>query len=193
MAKKDVEKLSRDPKQVRARMRRQREYDEHERQIQEETGVIKPLEEWDLEELARGRPKNRNGKFSGPAPRWITRETHELAMERFKSLVKEEMAATTEDGLKAIRKILRNDDLDQRGRPVIPPTVKLQAAQFLIEQMVGRAVQPTTSDISVKLQGLLAQVTVIPGSEGAADLIPGWQGSRALEAGSDDDGDENAS
>src|SRR5690606_18560963 len=60
----------------------------------------KPLAEWDNEELARGRPRNADGTFSGPTPAYISAEVHEEALDRFTSVVRTGMRVATVDALK---------------------------------------------------------------------------------------------
>lgn len=124
--------------------------------------LYKPIEEWDLEELARGRPRNKDGRFHGPAPKYITNEVHERAMERFKLMVKQGLNTHTVDALGVIGMILKSAEEDNRGKPLVPYSTRLDAAKYLIDHTVGKATQPTSTDISVKLQGILGQVMVTP-------------------------------
>jgi hypothetical protein len=75
------------PKQIRARARRRAKRAEMMSE-EEFQALYKPVDEWDLEELSRGRPRNAKGEFRGPAPKWITRDIHERAMERFKAAIR---------------------------------------------------------------------------------------------------------
>jgi len=122
----------------------------------------KPLDEWDLEELAHGRPRSADGTFRGRAPKWITAAVHEQAMERYTAAIKSEMNATTVDAVQAIKNILENEDYDDKGKPIVPAGTKLEAAKFLIEHVVGKPKQRLEADVSVKLQGILGQVMVNP-------------------------------
>lgn len=149
------------PKQIRARARRRMA--RHEPMNEEEfEWLYKPLEEWDLEELARGRPRNAQGKFSGPAPKWVDRAVHEKAMERYTAALKTNMRATTVDAMEMIQELITNEDVDEKGKPIVPPGTKLEAAKFLIEHVVGKPTQRIENDVSVKLQGILGQVMVNP-------------------------------
>lgn len=124
--------------------------------------LYKPVEEWDWEELARGRPRDIRGKFGGHAPTYITPEIHERAMKRFQQLVKVGMNRQTINAMDVVEWVLTSQDEDSKGKPVVGASTKMEAAKFLIEHVVGKAVQPTTADISVKLQGILAGVMVAP-------------------------------
>lgn len=144
-------------KQIRARARRHAKISEAEFNL-----LYKPIEEWDEEELARGRPRAADGTFRGQAPNWITRELHEQAMARFKGIVEGRMRQETVNALDVVRRILENDDLDDRGRPAVSASTKLDAAKFLLEHAVGKPTQRVEQDISVRLQGLLAMATAGP-------------------------------
>lgn len=169
------------PRQIRARARR-RLRRQAKRQIatteQEFNALYKPIEEWDMEELARGRPRSSNGKFAGRTPSWITREVHERAMDRFKMLVKTELSTHTVKAMQTIEWILTNDDEDEKGRAKVPASVKLSAAQLLIEHAVGKPKQVIENDVSVKLQGILGVVMANPNDA----LATGSDGGRSLVA-----------
>jgi hypothetical protein len=122
----------------------------------------KPMDEWDLEELAKGRPRNKDGRFGGPKPKWINATVHEEAMERYTAAVKSEMNSTTVDALKVLTWIIGNEEMDDRGKYLVPPSVKLDATKFLIEHVIGKPKQRIESDVSIKLQGILGAVMVNP-------------------------------
>lgn len=153
------------PKQIRARARRKAKRGKGSKAVmtQQEFEILyKPVDEWDLEELAAGRPRDRNGQFRGPKPQWVTREVYERAMERFQSAIKQEMNKLSPDAVKTVQYLLQNEELDARGRPIVGAPVKLQAAQFLIEHLVGKPKQTIEQDISVKLQGILFEAMLNP-------------------------------
>lgn len=149
------------PKQIRARMRRRAKRAE----VMTDTefnAIYKPIEEWDLDELAHGRPRGPTGKFSGPTPKWITREVHEKSMERFKAAIKSRMNGETPSAIDAISWVLGNNEVDEKGKPLVPPSTKLDAAKFLLEHVVGKPTQRVESDVSVRLQAILGVVMANP-------------------------------
>lgn len=160
-----------DKKQIRARARRRQKITKEEFET-----LYKPLDEWDVEELARGRPRNRAGDFRGRAPQWMTREMHEACMSRFKDIVKQEMNAHTVAALGVVRKVLDNDLVDSRGRPLVAHSTRLDAAKFLIEHIVGKPQQQKNVDISVKLQALLATAIGSPVDGMGRDMLAGPPG-----------------
>lgn len=147
--------LQMNKKQIRARARRHARISEA-----EFDKLYKPIAEWDEEELARGRPRAADGSFRGKSPSWITREMHEQAMARFKGIVEGKMRRETVTALGVIHQILESEDVDDKGKPVVNASTKMDAAKFLIEHVVGKPTQRQEVDISVRLQALLATATV---------------------------------
>lgn len=163
------------PKQIRARARRKRDRADIMSAQELEYLYQKPVDEWDLEELARGRPRTAAGDFRGPKPKWIKAAVHEEAMERYTAAVKSEMSATTVDALEVIKHIINDEQTDDRGKPLVPASTKLEASKFLIEHVIGKPKQRIESDVSVKLQGILGQVMVNP-SQALMDPSRGGEG-----------------
>ena len=158
------------PKQLRERARRSKKGMDSD----EFKTVYRPVEEWDAEELARGRPKDRRGKFSGRPPKWLTRELHEEAMTRFRQVIRDGMNANTNIALETIKNIMENDETDEDGRPRVSANAKLDAAKFLIDHALGKPKQRVESDINVKLQGMLASAIITPG------MLPAGPGAKEL-------------
>lgn len=149
-------------KQVRARARRR--MNRRDMMSDQEMEVIfrKPIDEWDMEELARGRPRAADGTFRGPKPKWITRAVHEQSMEIFKAAIKTDMNSATVDDMTAIVGILNNEEVDDKGKPIVPASTKLDAAKFLLEHVVGKPKQQLEADVSVHLQSILSVVMANP-------------------------------
>lgn len=152
-------KLVMTPRQIRARARRTNRMSKEEFEI-----LYKPVEDWDEEELARGRPRNSAGDFRGPAPQWLTREVYEKALERFKQIVRMEVNAMGPVAMGVIRRIMTDEATDSRGKWRTPASARLQAAQLMMEHIIGKPIQEMHSEVSVKLQAILADATVGPGS-----------------------------
>jgi len=53
----------------------------------------KPIEEWDWQELARGRPRCADGTFKGVAPQWVTLAVRNEAKRRLLARANAEIAA----------------------------------------------------------------------------------------------------
>lgn len=152
-------------KQIRARARRRAKRPNGRQPLMSEVefnALYKPIDEWTMEELAFGRPKHPEWGFKGAKPKWITAEIHERSMELFTAAIKTEMSAQTITAVQTLQWIMNNETEDGRGKPLVPPSTKLEAAKFLLEHVVGKPTQRVEADISVKLQGILAQVLVNP-------------------------------
>lgn len=149
------------PKQIKRRAKRQgrqtltREEKKH--------MITKPIEDWDIEELAKGRPKDKNGHFTGAKPAWITRDMHEKALKRFHEVVRGDMNSHAVRALTLSLELMEDRSTDEKGRPMVPAGVKADLAKFMIEHLVGKPTQPTQVDINVKLAGVLADSLVMPG------------------------------
>jgi hypothetical protein len=115
-----------------------------------------------MEELARGRPRAADGTFKGRAPSFMARELHEQIVRRFEDIVREEMNGHTVDALKVLGHILMDEQVDAKGKPRTPASVKANVAQWLVEHVVGKPKQRMETDISVKLQGILGHAMVNP-------------------------------
>lgn len=152
---------STNPKQIRSRARRARKLTDGDLQA-----LWKPIEEWDHEELARGRPRDKAGGFRGRPPDWVTRAVHEQIVKQFETIVKTEMNVHTVKALTVLEHILDDESTDAKGRPLVNASTKLDAAKFLVEHILGKPKQRMETDISVKLQGLLGVAMVNPDPTG---------------------------
>lgn len=157
--------LSTKPANIRARLRRQ--------QVKSVRDVEllygKPLEEWDLEELARGRPRDKSGKWHGTGSRlgWATSPIMREAQERVIQMTVEKITGLVPAALQVIAKLLTNEDVDFDGKPLVDGKTKLAAAQFLIEHVIGKPKQRVdiTGDEAVKQ--VMAAALVMPNLEPA--------------------------
>ena len=148
------------PKQIRARARRAGKM--LDKELEER---YKPLDEWDHEELARGRPRDKSGGWSGSPPKYVTRAFHEQILRKFQVVVREEMNTHTIEALEVMRKVLTDESTDMKGKPLVSAGTKLEAAKYLLDHVVGKPTQRTETEISVKLQTMLGNAMVNPTGE----------------------------
>jgi len=171
---KDRSGLSRKPSQIRNRIRRN--HDMTDEDIHTYLEVIgKPIDQWDFEELARGRPRNVRGNFAGTTPEWITPHVVAEAKRRLLLGASAGMAKHLDAALKMIGSLMENTDTDDFGRPVVDAKTKLAAAQFVIEHTLGKpqAVVQITGDDQVK-QALAAAIVLDDGlPQDAPSVIEG--------------------
>lgn len=154
-------KKSMTPKQIRARARRAGGLDKL-TEPEKKAMMRKPLEEWDLEELARGRPKDKNGAFTGATPHWVTGALHQQAIEQFKKLMRADMQSHTVTAMTTIQNLMLSNEVDERGKPIVPAGVKADLAKFLVEHLLGKPTQPIQQEISITLQSILGNALVMP-------------------------------
>lgn len=148
----------------------------------------RPIEEWDAEELARGRPRAKDGTFKGRTPGFIDRNVHEQIVKRFEDVIKNDMNVHAVGALTVLGQILNDNEVDEKGKLRTPAGTKLDAAKFLIEHVIGKPKQRQEVDISVKLQSILGSSMVNPNGDGGFELTQGFVEADAWE---DDDDDES--
>lgn len=134
MPRKKGAPLSEDPVQIRVRLRRRGT------DMDRDTMMLykKPIEEWDLEELARGKPRNKNGNFAGRAPKWISPMIIQEAKRRLHDNVFGDLAGYAPLALKVLKTLMTSDEVDVNGRPIVDAKTKLAAAQFTLEHILGK-------------------------------------------------------
>lgn len=164
--------LSTDPYNVRRRMRRAA------KKVRDGAVVLaqvqyKPIEEWDMEELARGRPRNARGGFSGRIPKWVTSAVVGEAKKRHEALACAEIGAAVQDAIGVI--------FDLMTDPEVEPRVRLDAAKFVIEHVIGKPTVRVDLDATVNHRELLADALLIPDGQGGYMPAhpwkePGWTG-----------------
>jgi hypothetical protein len=170
--------LSAKKKQIRARARRA-----HARNVRIDAEVdllYKPLDEWDEEELAKGVPREMWGKKNAGQLKWLPRAVHEEIVKRYQVVVKDKLRELSLPAMRQMTALLENEEVDRRGRPIVSPNVKVTIIQLLLEHVVGKPTQRIEADVSMKLQGLLATVMVVP-SEAQGEEMGKMQGFLGLQ------------
>lgn len=153
---------------VRKRIRRRPGGIPTEDDMRELMNAIKPIEEWDLEELARGRPRTPDGTFSSKRPTYIQPLVRREVARRLPEVAKSKLQAHVSLAITTMASLLKDNECDESGRPIVPSSVKLEAAKYIIDQTIGK---PTTSvrvDTGDQLRGLLAAALVNPDGTGFA-------------------------
>lgn len=144
-------------KQERTRLRRQLQ-----RRDAKLSELYKPIEEWDDEELAKGRPRNLAGDFRGAAPKWVSAQVHEEAVRRFKDISAGEVRGLVPLALDTLRLILEDKELDDRGRYRVPVSTQAEVSKWCVEHLLGKPTQRVEADISVRLKSVLAMAVTNP-------------------------------
>lgn len=153
--------LSDKPANVRARLRRKdRKIKMTEEQMMDEVQLLpryKRVSDWDYEELARGRPRCADGSFKGPMPAWITPLVRREAERRLVDLAKSELATHVSSAVAVIHNLMMDEEVDDDGKPIVSPSVKLDAAKFVIEQIVGKSKQRVDLEAGESVAEFLSQ------------------------------------
>lgn len=156
--------LSQQPRQARKRLRRVA------RSMAEDVKLIyeKPISEWDFEELCACRPKDENGKFRmGPPETWLTDIVRGEIYNRLQAVTRQRLGNHTLTAIKTIMAIMRDDSEDSDGRPIVPPGVKLDAAKYLLNQLIGSPSSKVEITGKLDLNHLLARIMVNPDGQDA--------------------------
>lgn len=138
---KDESKLSTNPKQVRNRLRRAAKGNQkRDGRIDRDIAILyqKPIEDWDMEELARGRPRNAAGTFAGRPPSWITPTIQKEAKRRLLDETFGNLAGHVDTAIKAIVKLIESEEVDEKGRPIVDARTQLAASMFVVENIIGK-------------------------------------------------------
>jgi hypothetical protein len=161
--------------QIKIRLRRgSKHLDEDMEMLHKATGRYKPLEEWDLEELARGMPRNKNGGFSGAAPTWITPAVAKEAKRRLTGHAFGKLAKNLDWAVAVLENLLTSEDVDDNGRPLVDAKTKLAAATFIIEHIIGKS--PAHLSVGVDDQvsrGPLVSTFVLPNGSPKHEVLEG--------------------
>lgn len=155
---KDESKLSTEPRQVRNRLRRAAKSErlpKQDAQIKRDIEILyqKPVHDWDLEELARGRPRNSLGHFGGKAPAWITVAVQQEARKRLLDETFGKMANQIDLAIKTVVNLMLSTETDDKGKPVVDARTKLAAAMFVLEHFIGKPkafIEVTSNDDGVR-------------------------------------------
>lgn len=132
----------------------------------------KPVEEWDDEELARGRPRASDGSFRGRRPAWLTPVIQAEAQRRLRQFLSCELGTYAADALRVLhRDLLMNDRRDDDGKPVVPASVRADVGKYLVDQFMGKAKISVDVNEHNPLMDLMAGVLVNPDGEPSHHII----------------------
>lgn len=169
----DPSRLSKDPKQIRNRLRRKGKKLMEDIDLYIENGGIKPLDQWDLEELARGRPRDKNGRWNGRTPDWIQPSVALEARKRLFARAYGGMAAHLDLALRTVAKLMTSKEVDENGRPIVDAAVKLKAAMFIIEHVIGKPTTRVEIEAADMAKQTLARALVLDDGSPAHPVIDG--------------------
>jgi hypothetical protein len=133
----------------------------------------KPIEEWDLEELARGRPRDVNGGWNGRTPTWLTPAIAREAKRRLMDHTFGTLAGHVDEAIKTIAKLLTDESVDEFGKPIVDARTKLAAAQFVVENVIGKPKAVVEVEATDLVRSFIAGALVMDDGEPAHPIIDG--------------------
>lgn len=163
----DPESLSRKPTQLRARLRRSQGKTTRDIALLAEVQGqdYKPIEEWDFEELARGKPRNKRGKFNtGQKPAWISPLVAEEIARRLRAGFIDEVRSTLPEVLAVLKELLMDEG---------SPRIQLDAAKLFLEYAIGAPEKKVSIETTSRIEHMLADVVVLDDGSPAHPVIDG--------------------
>jgi hypothetical protein len=182
--------LSVEPQQIRARMRRRGVNMTRDVNLYIEHAYKRPVSEWDLEELARGRPRNSAGTFSGAPPKWITPVVMAEAKRRLAQNAFGELAVHLPLAIKVIVKLMESKALDDKGRPLVDAATKAKCAMFIVEHVVGKPKASIDISGTDVVGSFLANALVLDDGDPAHPVVDGQFYETPEDDEEEDDDDE---
>lgn len=157
---------SQTPGAIRKRLRRRADDIEEDYKLLHEvqSTKYKPVEEWTLEELAYGKPRNANGKFDGAKPRWMTAAIREEVRRRMHEETLAQFAPQAAHAVRVLTQFLTDDE---------NPRLKFDAAKLILEYVIGKPDVKVAVTGNVTLQAMLADALVLEDGSDAHPVIDG--------------------
>jgi hypothetical protein len=139
--------LSRRPAAIRDRLRR------HEAKLEELADVVysKPINEWDLEELTRGRPRSEDGTFSGRRSPKLNPLIEAEIRKRVPQEAYAEVMRHVGQAIAVLIDLMVNSE-DER--------LRVDVAKFLTDHVIGKPKQHVDVDLGTNTKGFLAKALV---------------------------------
>lgn len=172
MRAKNKDKLSKEPKQIRNRLRRKHDHFAEDLDMYLEA-IGKPMHKWDMEELARGRIRDRNGGFQGRTPAWITPAVQREAKRRLMDHAFGKLAGHIDQAIIVLGNLLTSTELDDFGRPIVDARTKLAAATFILEHVLGKPKAVVEVESADLVRQFLAGALVLGDGKPAHPVIDG--------------------
>lgn len=157
--------VSERPRAARRRLRSRAERLDEEVHKDIEIVYKKPIEDWDWEELSRGRPRGANGKFDGRKPSWITPAITAEARRRMRTFTEGELMVHASAAIDVLKEIMTDQTQDDFGKPVVPASVRVDAAKYVLNHVIGTPTARVEVSETNPIADLMADVLVNPDGE----------------------------
>ena len=133
----------------------------------------KPIEQWDDEEITRGRPRSSDGTFRGRTPSFLTPALQAERQRRLRQLMTNDLGTFAADALRTIHSVMMDNRRDDDGKLVVPASVRVDAAKYLVDQFIGKAKISVDLNEHNPLMELMAGILVNPDGEPSHQVIEG--------------------
>jgi hypothetical protein len=133
----------------------------------------KPVDEWDWEELSKGQPRLEDGSFPKGRPKWITPAIQAEVQRRMRALSEQELMTHARQAIITLSDLMTDNDYDDFGKPVVPASVKLQSAQYILNHVIGTPKARVEMSQSNPLVELMGGILVNPDGEPSHQIIEG--------------------
>jgi len=166
----DPNTLSTSRRQMRNRMRRALASNNQELIARERAifaSTVKPVKNWDMQELAAGRPRNHKGNLKGKQPEWVDAEVTKEIARQLHLKTRGKLAANVGLAIKVIVDILENNAVDDKGRPVVEARTKLAAATYVLDHILGKPTAILEPDAVDKIRQIFAKAIIL--DDGSVD------------------------
>lgn len=178
----DTRRLSHKPSAVKRRIRRNggRAAEDIALLHEIQYGEVKPVSEWTLEELSRGRPRHPTGGWRGPKPKWISPIIQAEIRKRLREETIGKLVGHSGMAIKVLAEFLKNED---------EPALRFKAAVLILEYTAGAPERQINIEANVTLQSMLAGALVLDDGSPAHPVIDGSAVWDDDEEEDEDDGD----
>ena len=122
----------------------------------------KPIEQWDDEEIARGRPRGSDGTFRGRKPKWLTPALQAERQRRHRQLMADELSTFAGDALRVLHQVLMDKSTDDDGKARVPASVRVDVGKYLVDQVMGKATAQIDVTTHEPLMDLMGAILVNP-------------------------------
>ncbi len=171
----DDSKLSTNPATIRARIRRRTAKFDADVDMLLNTQGYKPVSEWTMEELARGKPRDpETGRWKTGIPTWITPRIQAEVKKRFREETLHGLTRYTTAALKVLGDLLLSEETDHTGKPLVSAKDRIDIAKFIVEHTIGKApAKIEVSDDGSKWREVLAESVALPSGNDYHPVIDG--------------------
>ena len=164
---------STNPHQMRVRLRKKQGRLKEDVDLYMIHGYGKPIDEWDLEELAMGKPRNKAGNFSGRPPSWLNMSIQNEARRRLLKHAFGTLAAHADTAIQVIYNLMTSEEVDEFGKPIVDARTRLAAAQYVLDHIIGKPKAHVEIEGTEITRQALAAALVLDDGKDAHPVIDG--------------------